>query len=288
MISNVFRFTTLLALLTACFLLGGWLVGGTTGALLSGGCALLLDLGAYFLSDRLILRMSGARQLHHDELPWLVHRVDAIARCADMPPPRLYLMDSATPNAFATGRTPARAAVALTTGITNLLTRDELAGVMAHELAHIRRRDTLVSGVVAVCADALTMLAAIGQCKAPLMAGQHQASCRAMQYISGVLLMLVAPLIVLLVKLGLSREREYLADKDGAALLGDPLPLASALEKIEWATAQLPMLSNPGTASLYFVNPLCGESRMLQFFRTHPTTEKRVAQLRALARQGCV
>jgi heat shock protein HtpX len=250
MISNVFRFTTLLVLLTVCCVLVGWLVGGTTGALVMGGCAVLLDLGAYFLSDRLILRMAGSRLFHRDELPWLSQRVDVIARHAGMPPPRLYLMDSPTPNAFATGRTPARAAVALTTSITNLLTRDELAGVMAHELAHIKRRDTLVSGVVAVCADALTMLAAIGQNKAPLAAGQHQASRRASRYISGVLLVLVAPLIMLLVKFGLSREREYLADRDGAALLGDPLPLASALEKIEWATAQLPMLSNPGTASI--------------------------------------
>lgn len=286
------KLATLLGMLAMLCLVAAQALAGSTGLLLIAALALLAAGCVCWFSDRLILRMSGARQLATDEAPWLVCMVDELARRAQLPMPGVYIIDSPAPNAFATGRDPAHGVVAVTTSITQLLTRDELAGVIAHELAHIKSRDTLISAVVATLTGTLTMIATIDQGAIfshlyHLVTGNQQSSpCRGIPWLEAVLLLLVAPLAVPLIRLGMSRAREYQADAVGAAILGDPLPLASALEKIEWAAQQMPMRSNPGTAPLYFVNPLSGRSKVLRLYSSHPPTTERVACLRALAHRS--
>jgi heat shock protein HtpX len=237
----------------------------------------------------LILRMSGTRDLQDDEASCVLPIVADLALRAGLPTPRTYIIDSPTANAFATGRTPARSAVVVTTGIMHLLTREELAGVIAHELAHIKHLDTSTSVAVAALASMMTAAAGIGQgtfaANRGIGSSQQQGKMMYSHWLSVPLLVLVAPLAVALIRFGLSQEREYMADKCGADILGDPLPLASALEKIEWAATQVPMHSNPGAASLYFVNPLHDTHSMLRFFSAHPPAAHRVGRLRLLARQ---
>lgn len=277
---NVIKLTLFLTALTVLFILIGRVVGGVGGMIIAGIFALAMNGGAYWFSDRIVLRMAGARELEPGEAPWLEQMVAQLAQRANLPLPRLYVIDSETPNAFATGRSPSHGVVAVTTGITRLLTRDELAGVIAHELAHIKHRDTLLSTVVATIAGAITMIANIGQWALIFGGGDDEEDGG----LGGLLLLFVAPIAATLIQLGISRAREYQADAGGAAILGDPLPLASALEKIEWAARQVPMATNPAAASLYIVNPLSGAS-VMKLFSTHPPTEERIARLRELARQ---
>jgi heat shock protein HtpX len=251
---NVLKLAMLLIGLSVLFLAAGQVLGGPSGMALAAVCALLLG-GVCAFSDQLILRMSGARRLAPQEAGWLVQLIEDLARRAALPLPKIYIIESPTPNAFAIGRHPDHGAVVITSGLTRLLTRDELAGVIAHELAHIKHRDTLLSAAVATLAGTM----------APLM--------------------VVTPLVALLIRLGMPRIREYQADELGASILGDPLPLASALEKIEWAMQQMPMRSNPAMAPLYFVHPLSDGNNVLRLFRTHPPTEHRIACLRSLAQR---
>ncbi|HZG66379.1 MAG TPA: M48 family metalloprotease, partial [Herpetosiphonaceae bacterium] len=221
-----------------------------------------------------------ARALERDELPWLQDLVVQLAERARLPLPKVYIVESDTPNAFATGRSPRHGVVAVTTGIMRLLTRDELAGVIAHELAHIKHRDTLLSAVVATIAGAITMIANIGQLA--LIFGGSGDDEEGGGLVGGLLWLFIAPIAATLIQLGISRAREYQADARGAQILGDPLPLASALEKLEWAAGRVPMNASPATASLYIVNPLNGDS-LVRLFSTHPPSGDRIARLRALA-----
>jgi heat shock protein HtpX len=282
--TSLLRMAALLALLLLLALSGGHHIGGPAGALLAVLLVLLVGAGIYWWADALILRMAGARRLGPTELPWLWQRVTELAHQAGLPPPALYLIDSATPNAFATGRTPARSSVAVTTSITHLLTHDELAGVLAHELSHIRQGHTPITTVSALLAGGLSVLFC-PRCW-PTLPARAQPESERMSWLYTLLLGLLTPFAALFVQLGSTRGREYQADAQGAALLGDPLLLASALEKIEWAAREMPMHSNPGLASLYFVSPLPRHAGMLRFFNTHPSTANRVALLRTLARQG--
>lgn len=279
---NIIKLTLLLTTLSVLFMLIGQAVGGTGGMLIAVLFALLMNGGAYWFSDRLVLKMSGARPVEAGELPWLHETVAQLARRANLPLPKLYVIDSDVPNAFATGRSPAHGVVAVTTGITRLLTRDELAGVIAHELAHIRHRDTLLSAVVATIAGAITMIANIGQWALIFggMSGDDDEGGGGL--IGGLLWIFIAPIAATLIQLGISRAREFQADSGGAKILGDPLPLASALEKLEWAARREPIATSPATASLYIVNPFSG-GRALRWFSTHPPTEERIARLRAQA-----
>ncbi len=277
---NIVKLTLLLSTLTVLFILVGQAIGGTSGVIIAAFFALVMNGSAYWFSDRLVLRMAGARAVEDDELQWLQDEVARLAARAHLPLPKLYIIESDTPNAFATGRSPRHGVVAVTTGIMRLLTRDELAGVIAHELAHIRHRDTLLSAVVATVAGAITMIANIGQWA--LIFGGTADDEEGGGLVEGLLWLFVAPIAATLIQLGISRAREYQADARGAQILGDPLPLASALEKLEWAAGRVPMHASPAMASLYIVNPLSG-GKLLRLFSTHPPSADRIARLRTLA-----
>jgi heat shock protein HtpX len=247
--------------------------------------AVALNMGAWWFSDTLALRMSGAHEVSPAEAPELHEMVEVLSQRAGIPKPRVYIIESETPNAFATGRNPANGAVAVTTGIARLLTRDELAGVIAHELAHIKHRDTLVSSIAATIAGAITMLADMamwGMMFAGLTGqGDDDDGGGIAEMVGGILMMILAPIAAVIIQMAISRSREYLADAGGARILGDPLPLASALEKLEWAAGRLPMQTSPATSHLYIVNPLVGG--LAGLFRTHPDTGERIARLRSMA-----
>ncbi len=281
--SNTLKLTFLLTSLSVLFVLIGQAVGGAGGMVIAVVMALLMNGLAYWYSDRVVLAMSGARPVDPEEYPWLMQMVQRLAANANLPMPKVYIMESDVPNAFATGRDPQHGVVAVTTGIMRLLTPDELAGVVAHELAHIKNRDTLLSAIVATVAGAITMIANMGQW-ALIFGGLGGSSDDEEGSPAGGLLMLfVAPIAAMLIQMGISRAREFQADARGAAILGDPVPLATALEKIErYAHGHAPLTTHPATASLYIINPLSGGS-MLRWFSTHPPTEERVARLLALA-----
>jgi heat shock protein HtpX len=277
---NLIKLTVLLTTLTVLFVLIGQVAGGTGGLVIAAIFAVLLNGGAYWFSDKLVLRMAGARQVSADEAPDLHRLVASLAQRAALPMPRVYLIESDTPNAFATGRSPRHGVVAVTTGISRLLTRDELAGVIAHELAHIKHRDTLLSAVVATIAGAITMIANLGQWTL-LFGGLAGDDEEGGGWLGGLLWLFIAPIAATLIQLGISRAREFQADARGARIMGDPLPLASALEKLEWAARREPLATSPATASLYIVNPFNGASA-LRLFSTHPPVEARITRLRAL------
>jgi heat shock protein HtpX len=237
-----------------------------------------MNLFSYWNADRLVLRMHRAREADERSAPDLHRLVGELAGRARLPMPKLYLIDNPQPNAFATGRNPANAAVAVTTGLIEHLSRDEVAAVVAHELAHVKNRDTLTMTIAATIAGAIAMLANFA-----LFFGGNRNNPLG---IVGVLLAAItAPLAAMLIQMAISRTREYSADRDGAAIVGNPLWLASALEKISRAAGRIPIETaerNPATASLFIVNPLTGE-RMDNLFSTHPATENRIAALEKMA-----
>ncbi len=281
---NTFKTTILLAGLTALFIVIGGALGGQVGMIIALIIAMAMNMGAWWFSDKLALRMSGAREVSPAEAPELHEMVEVLSQRAGIPRPRVYIIETETPNAFATGRNPANGAVAVTTGIARLLTRDELAGVIAHELAHIKHRDTLVSSIAATIAGAVTMLADIamwGMMFAGLTGQSDDDNGGIAEMVGGILMIILAPIAAVIIQMAISRSREYLADAGGARILGDPLPLASALEKLEWAAGRLPMETSPATAHLYIINPLMGG--LAGLFRTHPDTSERIARLRNMA-----
>lgn len=282
---NTFKTTLLLAGLTGLFVVIGGALGGQVGMIIALVLAVAMNMGAWWFSDKLALRMSGAQEVSPADAPELHAMVEELAARAGIPKPRVYMIESETPNAFATGRDPANGAVAVTTGIARLLTRDELAGVVAHELAHIKHRDTLISSIAASIAGAVTMLADMamwGMMFAGLTGqSDEEESGGIADLVGGVLMMILAPIAAVIIQMAISRSREFLADAGGARILGDPLPLASALEKLEWAAERVPMQTSPATSHLYIVNPLVGGLGNL--FRTHPQTSERIARLRAMA-----
>jgi heat shock protein HtpX len=287
-IRNTITTTALLGALTGLLVLAGGALGGRGGMVVALVFAALMNFGMYWFSDKLALKMSGAREVSEGEQPTLHAMVERLSQRAGIPKPRVYLIDSEQPNAFATGRSPSKGAVAVTTGISRLLTSDELAGVVAHELAHIKHRDTLISAVAATAAGAITMLADMAMWA--LMFGglggdDDEGGVGGL--VGGVLMLFVAPIAATIIQLAISRTREYRADAGGAVILGDPLPLASALEKLEWAAGRtMSPTRTPAVAHLYIVNPLRGGSGLLNLFRTHPASEERIRRLRALALSG--
>jgi heat shock protein HtpX len=263
--------------------LSGMLVA--LGAALGGGflhaslaMAALLNLGAWFFSDRIVLAMSRARELPPDEAPG-VHRIVAeLAQAAGIPKPRVYWTPDPQPNAFATGRSPERAVVAVTAGILRVLDERELRAVLAHEISHVRNRDVLVSSIAATLAAAVTWLAHFAGWFGGSRDDEHGASPA-----QALLLALTAPIAAALLQLGISRSREYLADQSGAGLSGDPEGLARALEKLQAGASRLPSRADPATASLFIVNPLAGRGGILSLFSTHPPLAERVRRLRSMA-----
>lgn len=277
----ILRTGILMAAITALFLGVGYLIGGTGGMLIALAVALATNAFAYWNSDKLALRSHGAREVDGASAPDLVGLVRDLARRAGLPAPRIYVIESDQPNAFATGRSPANAAVAVTTGIMRTLSREELAGVIAHELAHIRNRDTLLMTVTATLAGAISMLANY----AYFFRGRGN---NGPGLIGTLAIMILAPVAAGLVQMAISRTREYEADRVGAEICAQPLWLASALRKIAGPAGQVMMESaerNPASAPLFIVNPLHGGVRD-SLFATHPATANRVAALEAMAGRG--
>lgn len=283
---NTIKTTLLLTSLTVLLVLIGQGVGGTGGMVLAFVMAIVMNGGAYWFSDKLALSMSGAREVTAAEAPQLHGLVADLAQRAELPMPRVYLIDSETPNAFATGRNPAHGAVAVTSGIMRLLDRDELAGVIAHELAHIKNRDTLISAIAATVAGAVTMIANMAQW-AMIFGGfggndEEEGEGGLGGLVGGLFMIILAPIAATLVQLAISRTREYGADAVGARIAGDPIALASALRKLESWSTRLPMAVNPAAAHMYIINPLSGSS-LAGLFSTHPPTQERIARLERLA-----
>jgi len=285
---NSLKLTLLLATLTGLLVVTGSALGGQLGMVIAFVLAIGMNMGAWWFSDKIALRMSGARQVNFDEAPGLHRTVESLSTRAGIPKPAVYIIETDTPNAFATGRSPAKGAVAVTTGIMRILTQDELAGVIAHELAHIKHRDTLIASVVATIAGVITMLAEMAQWALIFgmsgLTGEDEEGGGLGDLLGGLVMIIVAPIAALLIQMAISRSREFSADAGGAEILGDPLPLASALEKLEMGASQAPMDVNPATSPLYIVNPLKGG--LTGLFRTHPHTEERVKRLRAMANSG--
>jgi heat shock protein HtpX len=278
---NIFRTALLLAGLTALFMGVGYLVGGGSGALIALLFAGGMNLFSYWNSDRIVLAMHGAQEVDAATAPDLHRLVGELARNAGLPMPRVYLMDNPQPNAFATGRIAQQAAVAITSGLLHALDRDEAAGVIAHELAHIRNRDTLTMTITATIAGAISMLGNFAMFAG--FGGNRENNHLGL--IGTLAMVILAPLAAMLVQMAISRTREYAADELGARICGDPLALASALAKISHAAHVVPNETaeqSPATAHLFIVNPLSGE-RMDNLFSTHPATENRIAALQRLA-----
>jgi heat shock protein HtpX len=277
---NTVKTGMLLAALTALFGVVGYMLGGGTGMLIALAFGLATNLFAYWNSDRLALSAHHATEVDERTAPDLVRMVHDLARRADLPPPRVYLIDNPQPNAFATGRNPQNSAVAATTGLLNILSPDELAGVMAHELAHIKNRDTLIMTVSATVAGAIASLAQFGF----LFGGRGEDRPNAIVML---LTALIAPLAAMIIQMAISRSREYDADRMGAAILGKPMALATALAKIAGGVAHIPNEDaerHPATAPLFIINPLSGRG-MDNLFSTHPATENRITALQALAQE---
>jgi len=275
---NYARTALLLAALTGLFLAVGYLLGGEAGMVIAFVIALAMNAFAYWNSDKMVLRMHGAREVDRGTAPELYDIVEGLAERAGLPMPRVYLMENAQPNAFATGRNPEHAAVAATTGLLRRLSREEVTGVMAHELTHVRNRDTLTMTVTATIAGAIGMLANFA-----LFFGGNRNN--PLGFIGVILVMILAPLAAALVQMAISRTREYAADRGGAEISGQPLWLAAALEKLERGASTIDnhaAEANPASAHLFIVNPL--HVRAVDgLFSTHPSTANRVARLREMA-----
>lgn len=277
------RTALLLAALTGLFLAAGFLIGGQQGMVIAFAIACAMNLFAYWNADKLVLRMYGAREVSATEMPEFHNLVAQLAQNGGLPMPKVYVVDNPQPNAFATGRNPENAAVAATTGLLNLLSRDEIAGVMAHELAHVKNRDSLTMTITAVLAGAIGMLANFA-----FFFGGSRDRESPLGGIGALLVMLVAPLAAMLVQFAISRSREYEADRIGAAISGKPRALASALAKISNGAAQIPnhdAEANPATAHLFIINPLHGQGAD-NLFSTHPATQNRIERLLAMEGGG--
>jgi len=270
---NGFKTLVLLSALTALLMALGFTFGGSQGALIALVVALGMNLFSYWNSDKIVLRMHGARQVDGQSAPEFYAMVAELARRAELPMPKVYVIDSPHPNAFATGRNPENAAVAATTGLLNMLTPDEIAGVMAHELGHVKNRDTLIMTMVATVAGAISMLANFGMF---FRSNDNRGNA-----LATILAVIVAPLAAMIVQMAISRTREYGADRAGAEISGNPMALASALAKISRGAAAIPnpvAQQMPSAAQLYIV-----PAHVSEMFSTHPATEKRIAALQDMA-----
>jgi len=281
---NRFKTTLLLTCLTLLMVAMGSAIGGKAGMVFAFFMACAMNFFSYWFSDKIVLRMYGAREIGENDHPSFYGMVRRLAQQAGLPMPRVYIIPSDSPNAFATGRNPAHAAVAATEGILRILTPDELEGVMAHELAHVRNRDILVSTIAATFAGAISMLGSMLQWGALIGAGRSGEDGEGAGGLIGSLAMaIIAPLAALLIQMAVSRSREYLADETGARICGRPLSLANALRKLQSASRMIPMAeARPASAHLFIVNPLTGGG-LLSLFSTHPPMEERIARLESMA-----
>jgi heat shock protein HtpX len=279
---NTLRTGILLAALTGLLLAFGYLLGRETGVLIALVVSVGMNAFTYWNGDKMVLGMHGAEEIDRGAAPEFYDIVHDLAQRAGLPMPKLYIMDNPQPNAFATGRDPQHAAVAATTGLLDSLSSDEVAGVMAHELTHIRNRDTLTMTITATIAGAISMLANFG-----MFFGGGRDRDNPLGAVGGLLMLILAPIAAMLVQMAVSRTREYAADRGGAEISGQPLALASALRRIEGAAHRIENETaeeHPATAHLFIINPLSGHG-MDNLFATHPSTENRIAALEKIARE---
>jgi heat shock protein HtpX len=282
---NQFKTFFLMLVLMGIFILVGTAIGGRSGAIYAFIFAALMNFGMYWFSDKIVLRMYGAKQVSQGDAPELYQIVGELVNKASLPMPKVYIMDNNTPNAFATGRNLEHAAVAVTTGILRILSKDELMGVIGHELSHIQHRDILISTIAATMAGAISMLSYMARWGAIFGGGRSDEGEGGGGNILVVLLVSIfASIAAMLIQMAISRSREYMAD-EGGAHLSHPLSLAKALGKLEVAAQRIPMDANPSTAHMFIVNPLRGGG-VLSLFSTHPPIEERIAKLEEMARTG--
>jgi heat shock protein HtpX len=277
---NNLKTTFLLVLLTLLLIFVGNLIGGRGGAMIAFVMAMGINFISYWFSDKIVLAMYRAKEVSESEAPALYTTVRMLVTRANLPMPRVYIMENPTPNAFATGRNPEHAAVAVTTGILDILSKDELAGVLAHELAHVQHRDILISTIAAAIAGSISMLANMAQWSM-MFGGRDDRDGRGNILVS-LALMILAPIAAMLVQMAVSRSREFEADKGGAIISGSPLSLANALRKLDRGVHQIPMDANPATAHMFIVSPLTGNA-FFKLFSTHPPIEERIARLEQMA-----
>jgi len=283
---NQFKTFILMLVLTGIFILVGTAIGGRSGAIYAFIFAALMNFFAYWFSDKIVLRMYGARQVTQGEVPELYQMVGELVNKASLPMPKVYIIENDTPNAFATGRNPEHAAVAVTSGILRILSKEELMGVIGHELSHIQHRDILISTIAATIAGAISMLSSMARWGAIFGGGRSDddEGGGGGNFLFVLLFTVVASVAAMLIQMAISRSREYLAD-EGGAHLAQPLSLAKALGKLEIAAQRIPMEVNPSTAHMFIVNPL-RRGGVLSLFSTHPPIEERIARLEEMARTG--
>jgi heat shock protein HtpX len=283
---NQFKTFILMLVLTGIFILVGTAIGGRSGAIYAFIFAALMNFFTYWFSDKIVLRMYRAQQVTQGEAPELYQIVGELVNKASLPMPKVYIIDNDTPNAFATGRNPEHAAVAVTSGILRILSKEELMGVIGHELSHIQHRDILISTIAATMAGAISMLASMARWGAIFGVGRSddEEGGGGSNFLFVILFTMVGSVAAMLIQMAISRSREYLAD-EGGAHLSHPLSLAKALGKLDMAAQRNPMEANPSTAHMFIVNPLTGGG-VLSLFRTHPPIEERIARLEEMARTG--
>jgi heat shock protein HtpX len=279
---NLFKTGILMAGMTALFMGLGFLMGRETGMLMALGVAIAMNIFTYWNADKMVLRMNGARQVSEAEAPEFYRMIAKLSNNANLPMPKVYIIDQPQPNAFATGRNPENAAVAATTGLLRHLSPDEIEGVMAHELAHVKNRDTLIMAFTATIAGAISMLTQFG-----FLFGSRDNRNNPLGPIGSIAMMILAPMAAMVVQMAISRTREYSADRGGAEISGKPLALASALKHISEAAHAIPNEAaerNPAMAHMFIINPLSG-LRADALFSTHPNTQNRIDALEAIARE---
>jgi heat shock protein HtpX len=277
---NALKTTFLMALLMVLAVFIGYTIGGNGGMMIAFVFALGMNLVSYWFSDKIVLKMYKAAEIAESDSPRLFAIVRDLSQRAGLPMPKVYLIPTDTPNAFATGRNPEHAAVAVTRGIMNILTENELRGVLGHELAHVKHRDILIGTIAAVFAGAISMLAHMAQWAA-IFGGGRSDNERGGGGLGVLAMAIVAPIAALLIQMAISRSREYLADEDGARCHGNPRDLASALAKLQRGAERMPMQATPATAHMFIVNPLTGRG-LMSLFSTHPPMEERIKRLEAM------
>lgn len=276
---NQIKTTILLAVMTAFILWMGQLLGGRQGMIIALVVAAGMNFFSYWYSDKMVLKMYRAREVTPQQVPEIYEMVRILTRNAGLPMPKVYVIPQESPNAFATGRNPEHAVVAVTEGLITIMDREEIMGVLAHELAHVKNRDILIGSVAATMAGAVMLLATMARWSVFLGGGSSEDDERGLGAISLIVMSIVAPMAAMLIQMAISRSREYLADATGSSFAGHSEGLASALEKLGTYSRRIPMEANPSTAHMFIVNPLSGKS-LMKFFSTHPPLEERITRLR--------
>lgn len=279
---NNMRTLLLMTLLTVLMIFIGNVLGGKSGMIMGLVIAAAMNFGSYWFSDKIVLKMYRAKELTRNEAPELFQMTEDLTRRGELPMPKLYLIPGDQPNAFATGRDPQHAAVAVTEGIMRLLTRDELRGVIAHELAHVKHRDILIGSIAATMAGAISMIANIAQWGMIFGGGRSSDNEEGGNPIAAIAMLIIAPIAAMLIQMAISRSREFLADEGGARMCGNPISLANALRRLHAGAERIPMEASPSTAHMFIVSPLSGGG-FTKLFSTHPPMEERIARLEAMA-----